>query len=193
MIIASTTPSTAAEQLLTVQLLTADDCRGTFTVGVFAGERHQSAVKWAPRYPMLGTTEVILQRTATSVPATEQSITGDAWRELESQDLEDEFLDRVLHGADALQVSADLLDGHSAGVNTNIRLRRVSSEHGFDDFNVSGHPLVHRVTVGHGIRKGEPFNVYCADSRKVGGTWAGNLESSLAAVFQTLAAEWTSG
>lgn len=54
-----------------------------------------------------------------------------------------------------------------------------SAEHGFDDFDVEGLPKVHRACVGHGIRNGEAFNVYCADGVKLGATWRGSVEDSL--------------
>ncbi|KKI36160.1 hypothetical protein VI03_25695 [Burkholderia vietnamiensis] len=65
----------------------------------------------------------------------------------------------------------------------------VSSEHGFDDYDVEGIPTVHRVTVGHGIRKGDHFNVYCDEGRKIGGVWQGTLEQSLRHVTARLASE----
>ncbi|MDN7901457.1 DUF2591 family protein [Burkholderia cepacia] len=55
----------------------------------------------------------------------------------------------------------------------------VSSEHGFDDYDVTGIPTVHRVAIGQGIRKGESFNVYCDEGRKIGSVWQGTLEKSL--------------
>ncbi|TXT25427.1 MAG: Uncharacterized protein FD131_4628 [Rhodocyclaceae bacterium] len=60
-----------------------------------------------------------------------------------------------------------------------ITTRLLSSEHGFDDFDVLGLDKVHRVCVGHGIKKGDIFNVYCDDSSKLGATWRGTLASSL--------------
>ena len=58
----------------------------------------------------------------------------------------------------------------------------VSSEHGFDDFDVQGLPMIHRACVGHGIKKGDIFNVYCGGGGiKLGGTWQGTLERSLSA------------
>ncbi|MBR8189053.1 hypothetical protein KDW82_08275 [Burkholderia vietnamiensis] len=65
----------------------------------------------------------------------------------------------------------------------------VSSEHGFDDYDVEGIPTVHRVTIGHGIRKGDHFNVYCHEGRKIGGVWQGTLEKSLERLKARLAAE----
>lgn len=56
----------------------------------------------------------------------------------------------------------------------------VASEHGFDDFAVAGLAKVHRATVGHGIKNGDVFNVYCDGSVKRGGIWKGTLERSLA-------------
>ena len=56
----------------------------------------------------------------------------------------------------------------------------VSSEHGFDDFDVAGLAKVHRASVGHDIKNGNVFNVYCEGSTKLGGIWKGTLERSLA-------------
>lgn len=61
----------------------------------------------------------------------------------------------------------------------NISLTLVNHEHGFDDFNVEGLPKVHRACVGHGIREGDIFNVYCADGVKLGAVWRGSVEDSL--------------
>lgn len=60
-----------------------------------------------------------------------------------------------------------------------ITTHLLSPEHGFDDFDVLGLPKVHRVCVGHGIKKGDIFNVYCDDGSKLGATWRGTLERSL--------------
>lgn len=68
---------------------------------------------------------------------------------------------------------------------TSIQTNRVSADHGFDDYDVVGLPKVHRATVGHTIKKGDIFNVYCADGVKLGATWTGNLEQSLARFAQT--------
>ncbi|MHC5194773.1 hypothetical protein ACYSUW_13560 [Pseudomonas frederiksbergensis] len=65
----------------------------------------------------------------------------------------------------------------------------VTSENGFRDYDIKGHPVVHRITVGHGIRKGDAFNVYCTESRKVGGVWQGGLEKSLVTLFERLRSE----
>ena len=50
-----------------------------------------------------------------------------------------------------------------------IRTRLISSEHGFDDYDVAGLPKVHRVCIGHGIKKDDIFNVFCDDGVKLGG------------------------
>lgn len=60
-----------------------------------------------------------------------------------------------------------------------ITTRLISPEHGFDDFDVLGLARVHRVCVGHGIKQGDIFNVYCDDGSKLGATWRGSLERSL--------------
>ena len=60
-----------------------------------------------------------------------------------------------------------------------ITTRLISSEHGFDDFDVLGLAKVHRVCIGHGIKNGDIFNVYCDDGCKLGATWRGTLERSL--------------
>ncbi|WP_241299402.1 phage protein NinX family protein [Burkholderia stabilis] len=65
----------------------------------------------------------------------------------------------------------------------------VSSEHGFDDYDVTGIPTVHRVAIGQGIRKGESFNVYCDEGRKIGSVWQGTLEKSLEDLSVRFAAE----
>ncbi|MGE8063811.1 hypothetical protein [Pseudomonas sp. NPDC089569] len=71
----------------------------------------------------------------------------------------------------------------------NIEAVLVTSENGFRDYDIKGHPVVHRITVGHGIRKGDNFNVYCTGGRKVGGVWQGGLEKSLITLFERLRSE----
>lgn len=61
----------------------------------------------------------------------------------------------------------------------NINLQLTSSEHGIDDFDVTGHEDIHRVCVGHGIKNGDVFNVYGPESTKRGATWRGSVENSL--------------
>jgi len=65
----------------------------------------------------------------------------------------------------------------------------VSSENGFRDYDIKGHPVVHRITVGHGISKGDTFNVYCTGSGKVGGVWQGGLDKSLITLFERFRSE----
>ncbi|WP_406624568.1 hypothetical protein [Acidovorax sp. SDU_ACID1] len=60
-----------------------------------------------------------------------------------------------------------------------ITLKQVCSDHGFDDYDVAGHPEIYRVCVGHGLKHGDVFNVY-GPAGKRGATWCGNLEASLA-------------
>ncbi|WP_087864223.1 hypothetical protein [Comamonas thiooxydans] len=59
-----------------------------------------------------------------------------------------------------------------------IAVQLVSSEHGFDDYDVTGCE-VHRVTIPHGIKHNEMFNVYGPGSAKRGGTWQGTVEASI--------------
>lgn len=60
-----------------------------------------------------------------------------------------------------------------------MKISLVTNAHGFDDFDVVGLPHVHRACVPHRIKPGERFNVYCADSVKLGATWKGSPERSL--------------
>jgi hypothetical protein len=60
-----------------------------------------------------------------------------------------------------------------------IKVKLVSSEHGFKDFVVTNLPNVQRVCVGHGIKKGDIFNVYCSNCVKLGAVWRGEVIQSL--------------
>lgn len=60
-----------------------------------------------------------------------------------------------------------------------ITLTQICSDHGFDDYDVAGHPEIYRVCVGHGLKHGDLFNMY-GPAGKRGATWYGNLEASLA-------------
>src|SRR5690606_13701868 len=142
------------------QIQTADACVATFALTRYGDERLQTAIAWHPEPPYRETVQVILQRTARAGGATVQAITGDVWRSLEGHDLEDEFLDRVLMGGDVQAITADLLAAEITHPDGDLLISRVSNENGFDDYDVKGHPKVHRLTVGHGIRKGDMFNLY---------------------------------
>jgi hypothetical protein len=55
----------------------------------------------------------------------------------------------------------------------------MSTEHGFDDYEIKAHPHVHRITVGHGVKKGDVVNIYDHDCSKRGGRWLGDLQETL--------------
>lgn len=175
--------------LLTVRINTQDSRVGIYAVELQDGNRRQTSIDWPFGVSDQPTVEVHLELAGAGREISTQVISGDLWRDLESQDLEDEFLDRVLRGADAQVTASDLLGTTIQFGDAEAQVYRVNSEHGYDDYDVIGHPVVHRITVGHGIKKGDIFNVYCADSRKVGGQWTGSLVPSFASVLQTLAAE----
>lgn len=61
-----------------------------------------------------------------------------------------------------------------------MHFKLISSEHGFDDYDVQGHDVIHRICVPHSIRKGGIFNVYHGDSSKSGFVWQGDLPKSMA-------------
>lgn len=64
--------------------------------------------------------------------------------------------------------------------NNKIEVKPASLKHGFNDFDVFNLPNVHRVCIGHGIKKGDIFNVYCSDGVKLGASWCGEIKQSLA-------------
>lgn len=66
-----------------------------------------------------------------------------------------------------------------ATINNEIEVKFISSEHGFRDYDVSNLPYVHRACVGHGIKKGDIFNVYCSNGVKLGASWCGEITNSL--------------
>lgn len=76
-------------------------------------------------------------------------------------------------------------DGDSIKQQIQVTKKLVSSEHGVDDFDISGLAKVHRVCVPHKIRSGDIFNVYLDDSVKLGATWCGSVEKSLANFAET--------
>ena len=53
------------------------------------------------------------------------------------------------------------------------------SANGFDDYDVKGHPVVHRVCPAHDIKTGDIFNAYCEDGIKIGVAWRGGILASL--------------
>lgn len=59
--------------------------------------------------------------------------------------------------------------------------RLVSDTHGFGDYDVYGHPEIHRIAVGHGIRIGDNCNVYGPGSCKRGTPWRGTVDATVSA------------
>lgn len=60
-----------------------------------------------------------------------------------------------------------------------LSARLVCDKHGYQDFDIEGHPTVHRACVPNGIRVGQQFNVYHGEGMKSGAIWTGTLEGSL--------------
>lgn len=175
--------------LLIVRLITQDSCAGTFTVQSQGGMRRQTSIDWPGGMSDLPTAEVQLELKRDGEEPVCQVITGELWRDLESVDLEDEFLDRVLHGSAVERAATELLGVTIPFSGTHAQAYLIGAEHGFDDYDVIGHPVVHRITVGHGIKRGDIFNVYCSDARKVGGNWTGSLVTSFASVLEQMVSE----
>ncbi|PPC84530.1 MAG: hypothetical protein CTY39_08615, partial [Hyphomicrobium sp.] len=61
-----------------------------------------------------------------------------------------------------------------------IKLQLTTAEHGFEDFDVTGHQDIRRVCVPRGIEQGDIFNVHGPESEKRGAVWCGSIEKSLA-------------
>lgn len=60
-----------------------------------------------------------------------------------------------------------------------ISSRLVCDKHGYQDFDIEGHPSVRRACVSSGIRPGQQFNVYYGDNCKSSAIWTGTLEDSI--------------
>ncbi len=60
-----------------------------------------------------------------------------------------------------------------------LSVRLVCDKHGYQDFDIEGHPTVHRACVPNGIRVGQQFNVYHGEGMKSGAVWTGTLEGSI--------------
>jgi hypothetical protein len=60
-----------------------------------------------------------------------------------------------------------------------MQIALMSTQHGYDDYDIDMLKLVHRVCIGRNIRIGDVFNVYCSYGVKLGATWAGSIEASL--------------
>lgn len=55
----------------------------------------------------------------------------------------------------------------------------VTSDHGFQDYDIKGHSVLRRACIPHDIKKGENFNLYHGESSKSGVKWTGALSDSL--------------
>lgn len=67
----------------------------------------------------------------------------------------------------------------SNDIATAFQATLVSSDNGFDDYDIKGHPVAERITVGHGIQRGGICNVYCKGGIKIGVAWKGGILASL--------------
>lgn len=92
-----------------------------------------------------------------------------------------ELLDRISKGDVRdfrKRMSLPEVDSKQIVVGT-ITAKLVSTDHGLDDYDITGGGTVHRVCIPHGVKRGDTFNVYCANSVKRGATWQGTLGTSL--------------
>ena len=55
----------------------------------------------------------------------------------------------------------------------------VTSDHGYQDYDIKGNSVLRRACVPHDIKKGDTFNVYHGESSKAGVKWTGKLADSL--------------
>lgn len=60
-----------------------------------------------------------------------------------------------------------------------LTAKLISDQHGFNDYEITGHDEVHRICVPHGNIKGENCNVYQSSGAKHGAAWRGLLEATL--------------
>lgn len=83
------------------------------------------------------------------------------------------------HGYRLLNIKCDAEKHDIATAQAEVELHLVDGLHGFSDYDVVGHPRVHRVCVGNNLRKGDIFNVYGPPGVKRGARWLGDIEQSL--------------
>ena len=60
-----------------------------------------------------------------------------------------------------------------------ILIKLITSKHGYDDYDVYGHPTICRICPYPSIHKGEFFNAYGRDAKR-GIPWQGSIPASLA-------------
>jgi len=60
-----------------------------------------------------------------------------------------------------------------------IETTLVSTEHGFEDYDVTGHSSITRACVPHKVKVGDTFNIYHHESSKSAIIWQGDLLASI--------------
>lgn len=99
-----------------------------------------------------------------------------------SQDVADEFIDSAIKdGLSVFDAVSTYFEGTTLLVNVELH---VNGETGLLDIDIEGIDSVRRVKLPMGIKQGDMFNVYYAESSKGGGTWDTDLVTTLNNFFK---------
>lgn len=94
---------------LDVTIISADECQGRFSIALFGSQRQETSIHWTPAEPELQTETVRLSLSGTRFVESVEEIDGDTWRSLDSYELTEHLIGRVLSGESAHNAAADLI------------------------------------------------------------------------------------
>jgi hypothetical protein len=94
---------------LDVTIISADECQGQFSIALFGSQRQETIIHWSPAEPELQTETVRFSLSGTRFVESVEELDGDTWRTLESYELTEHLIGRLLTGEPAHDAAADLI------------------------------------------------------------------------------------
>lgn len=105
----SNTPKTEPTVRLDVTLTTADECQGRYSIAIFGSQRQELPIEWHPGETDSQTETVTFALSGSRFVESVEELSGETWRTLESFDLTELLIERLLEGDPAEEVAEALI------------------------------------------------------------------------------------
>ncbi|MGE8063812.1 hypothetical protein [Pseudomonas sp. NPDC089569] len=94
---------------LDVTLTLADESQGRYSIAIFGTQRQELPIKWHPSETDSQTETVTFALSGSRFVESAEQLSGEIWRTLESFDLVDQLIDRLLEGVPAEEAAEALI------------------------------------------------------------------------------------
>ncbi|MDF9779018.1 hypothetical protein [Pseudomonas baetica] len=94
---------------LDITLTTADECQGRYSIAIFGSQRQELPIEWTPGETDSQTETVTFALTGSRFVDSTEELSGETWRTLESFDLTEQLIDRLLEGEPADEAAEALI------------------------------------------------------------------------------------